>query len=547
MKNRKPQPDLGINVLNTTQFAGRSVRTCNNCVTGTNAVCQGNNDISKGLTSGYFSLGVDIFNRKPSGKCSHGGSADATRDNDAIGGINKDSLDSIHGYLHIPAAQTAYLATRRILCQLHIQVGDVFFGKFLNVLSRQTSSTRLAVVRSDRSPSLLYTSILASLRQAESFSLIRQVASAPAIDSFYKAHILALARRKHVSIDIFRSAIFHQEPLDFGQDLARLTGGLFVDDSRDGSKNIQTETKERPELIEFFYAKRSSDRLLVTVDQTCSALLVDLNISKADPSLIIQLRRSNQQVNPSAIVVNATFYKSYRFENLPQGTWSVIVISSLGLTFDLRISCSSRFRCFSRLYSENGNAIHTGHAELNGNLIVDHQAQLTTSCDNDGIPLSNLSITMVDAMTGATLLNSFKSIYDASNHQWITGLHDIPSNPFRLRFSFNAGAIQRLSYSLYQPSLVDVQINEIETTAQKNSLIKYQLFNYHHRSVNVTLLVKNIGTFTVVRNYSLKANTTRYGQIEVNQNARTASITGDMIALTITSSLKDWNYDVVSL
>jgi hypothetical protein len=79
LNQRQPQPDLGIQSMTATQFAGPTVRTCNNCATGSTAVCQSNNDITKGLTSGYFILFVDIFKKKPGGKCSHGGSSDATK------------------------------------------------------------------------------------------------------------------------------------------------------------------------------------------------------------------------------------------------------------------------------------------------------------------------------------------------------------------------------------------------------------------------------------------------------------------------------------
>ena len=370
----------------------------------------------------------------------------------------------------------------------------------------------------------------------------------PAIDSFYKAHILALARRKHISIDIFRSSIVHQDRQEFGQDLAHLTGGLFIDYSRGSATNIKTDIQERTELIEFFYERQLSDKLIITVDQTCTDLLLDLNMTDADPSVTIKLQRSNQRVSPSAILMDTTFYKSYRYANLPKGQWKVIVVSSLAdLTFDLRVSCASQFRCYSHLYTENDNAVHTGHAELNGNLITNHHAQLRTSCDNNGIPLKSLSVSMVDASTGATLVNSLQSIYDSNNDQWATRLHDIPSTSFRLRFFINNGDIQRLSRSLYQPSLIDVQIYQIETNARQNSLIKYQLINYHSQSVNITLVAKNIGSFIVVRDYKLEANSTHDDQIEIQQNTRTASITGDTVALTVTSNLKDWNYDVVSL
>jgi hypothetical protein len=119
LSNRVPQPDLAANILTAVQFAGPIIRTCTNCATG---VCTGNNDVTKGLTSGYFKLLVDIPNSKPTGKCSHGGSFDATDDNDATGGINKDTLISVHGYLHVPAAQTAYLATCDVLRKFRTQV-----------------------------------------------------------------------------------------------------------------------------------------------------------------------------------------------------------------------------------------------------------------------------------------------------------------------------------------------------------------------------------------------------------------------------------------
>jgi hypothetical protein len=537
--------------MTAAQFAEPKARTCSNCATGSTDVCHSNNDITKGLTSGYFILLADIFKRKPVGKCSHGGSFDATKNNDAIGGINKDTLESIHGYLHQSAAQTAYLATCKILRQFRTEVQDPAFGKFLNILNRQQTSSRsfssTASVNLNLDPALVYTNILNNVRQANSFSLIQQIVSLAAIDSYYKAHVLSIAIHKHITINIFRNSMFHRDYSDFGQDLATSTGGLYLYYNDKRQTDINTNTNKQTELIDLLYSKHISSHISITIDNTCSSLLLEFITKDRIRSLIIQLKNSDQSISPSSIITNTPYYRSYLFSNISSGNWKLIFLSSVKFIFDLRVSCSSEFRCFSSLYVNNENSVHPGVVELEGNLIKNQNAFLITTCDDNNVPITDMLVTMVDQMNENILGNSFQSIHDSENDRWITNLTDIPSKSFHLKFLINNQQIQRLSRRLYQSSLIDVEINQINTTLKNKIIVKYRLYNYHKKSIKMKFIAKNIGTYIQKKTYWLEANTIRDDQIEFDPNTKTSYMTGNMLALTVTASGTEWNYDVISL
>lgn len=536
MNQRQPQPDLGIKVMTAGQFAGPTVRTCTNCAPSSTTVCRSNNAVTKGLTSGYFSLFFDILVRKPVGKCSHGGSADATKNNDAIGGINKDTLSSIHGYLHEPAAQTAYLATCKILRQFRAKVADVAFGRFLNILPRQVFSSRSIALSS---PTFVYTRILNNLRKADSFTRLQQVVSSPATDSYYKAHILSIAAGKNVAIDLLR-----QKNVDFDQALAKSTGGLNLLSYNASQVNINTN--KQMELINILFSKRTSDNIAITIDRTCSSVSLELIANNPMPSLIVQLKNGKQIVSPSVVMANTIYYKSYSFVNISSGTWTLIFSSSSKLTFDLRVSCISEFRCFSHLYVNNDNSMHPGVVELEGNPIQGRSAFLITTCDDHTTPMKNMFIVMIDDTKGKTLGNPLQSIHDLENDRWITNLTSIPSKSFHFKYLINNQSIQRLSRKSYQPSLVDVEITQIDTKVSNDTRVRYRLLNYHQQSVTVKFIAKNIGTYMENRMYRLKAGETRDDQIQFDQETKAHDMTGNMLALTVSQSERDWNYDVIS-
>ena len=49
------------------------------------------------------------------------------------------------------------------------------------------------------------------------------------------------------------------------------------------------------------------------------------------------------------------------------------------------------------------------------------------------------------------------------------------------------------------------------------------------------------------KTYLLNANENSDDQIEFDQNTKASGMTGNMLALTVTASEIDWNYDVISL
>ncbi|XP_043996630.1 von Willebrand factor A domain-containing protein 7-like [Gambusia affinis] len=106
--------------------------TCRNC---DGKDCSNNilEDILKEqtLTSGYFSL--NPFSTKPKGKCSHGGLFDGTKGIEPTGGINKDSFDSEHGYLHNKAANMAIAATSELLEDVRSAAGDRGFLQMMGL------------------------------------------------------------------------------------------------------------------------------------------------------------------------------------------------------------------------------------------------------------------------------------------------------------------------------------------------------------------------------------------------------------------------------
>uniref|UniRef100_A0AAX7TYP7 von Willebrand factor A domain containing 11 n=1 Tax=Astatotilapia calliptera TaxID=8154 RepID=A0AAX7TYP7_ASTCA len=112
-------------------LAGQNTPTCRSCV-GEN--CTNNilpDVLNQGLlTSGYFNL---ISSSKPTGKCSHGGSADRTSRRDPVGGINKDTLDSSHGFRHNEAANLAIRATMELLEDIRLVAGDTNFMRLMGL------------------------------------------------------------------------------------------------------------------------------------------------------------------------------------------------------------------------------------------------------------------------------------------------------------------------------------------------------------------------------------------------------------------------------
>ncbi|XP_049896948.1 von Willebrand factor A domain-containing protein 7-like [Epinephelus moara] len=133
MGNKLPNSNLIRSDTSVGNIAAESRATCRNC---NGDDCTNNilEDIlqERIITSGYFNF-VPFFSSKPKGKCSHGGFLDRTSNIVPIGGINKDTLDSSHGHLHMEAANVAIAATSEFLEDIRGAAGDKPFLQMMGI------------------------------------------------------------------------------------------------------------------------------------------------------------------------------------------------------------------------------------------------------------------------------------------------------------------------------------------------------------------------------------------------------------------------------
>ncbi|XP_029949229.1 von Willebrand factor A domain-containing protein 7-like [Salarias fasciatus] len=92
------------------------------------------NWVELGKTTPYSTLiRRDQTMENLAGKCSHGGSFDKTSNEDPVGGINKDTRNSNHGFLHQEAADLALDATLELLEDIRVAVGDMNFLRLMGL------------------------------------------------------------------------------------------------------------------------------------------------------------------------------------------------------------------------------------------------------------------------------------------------------------------------------------------------------------------------------------------------------------------------------
>ncbi|XP_061736376.1 von Willebrand factor A domain-containing protein 7-like isoform X2 [Nerophis ophidion] len=129
--NTAPYDALITPALPLENLAGPTVPTCRNCI-GDDCTDNILPAVLDGglLTSGYFNR---FFPNKPEGKCSDGGPLDMTSTQEPVGGINKDTFDSRHGFLHQEAADLALTASLDLLESIRICVGDQDFLRLVGL------------------------------------------------------------------------------------------------------------------------------------------------------------------------------------------------------------------------------------------------------------------------------------------------------------------------------------------------------------------------------------------------------------------------------
>ncbi|KAM6986817.1 von Willebrand factor A domain-containing protein 7-like [Aplochiton taeniatus] len=131
--NKVPNPNIIRRDTSIGKTADRGRPTCRNCV---GKDCRNNilEDILREhiLTTSYFGY-EPLFSGKPAGKCSHGGPFDFSSRAAPTGGINKDTLDAEHGFLHRQAAAVAVAATTELLVDIRGAAGDADFLRLMGI------------------------------------------------------------------------------------------------------------------------------------------------------------------------------------------------------------------------------------------------------------------------------------------------------------------------------------------------------------------------------------------------------------------------------
>ncbi|XP_063870584.1 uncharacterized protein LOC135105875 isoform X2 [Scylla paramamosain] len=132
---------LGLPGADIGEVAGPGDATCTDCASAT-GVCTSNVIPTGRLSSGYYeytAVGADdLVVPKPdgAGKCSHGGTQDASATKTAIGGINKESTSpcfSPHHHLHQQAVDLAISASEYYIGVLRDAIGTEHFTSLLNL------------------------------------------------------------------------------------------------------------------------------------------------------------------------------------------------------------------------------------------------------------------------------------------------------------------------------------------------------------------------------------------------------------------------------
>ena len=97
-------------------------------------------------TEGHYVAPLRWVHSSGTGKCSHGGVFDQTRNTEPMGGINKDGPTAEHGHAHHAAARLATAATIELLDDIRGAAGNTDFLRYADC-------SLLVCLASDQSPS----------------------------------------------------------------------------------------------------------------------------------------------------------------------------------------------------------------------------------------------------------------------------------------------------------------------------------------------------------------------------------------------------------
>ena len=542
--SNSPSDVLAKRIFQSNEFADISTRTCVNCDKNdcqTKSNLDSNFEKTKLLTSGYFiPIGLNLLQRKkPSGKCSHGGTFDSTSDDEPTGGINKDNFKASHGHLHARAASMAYQATVNVLNQLRNQIGDEDFGQFLTLKPRlnslvicidttystvnffdlaknisktiinqyqsfkygpynyiliQFDSTQAKLLLNTRNPNDLIQTIENLQLKLVPKSLVGEM--------YFHSLIEALKICEYASIiytftDSFASDenmkfqvralvrnkatviySFIELSQQFENDLPWITGGLTIP-IIDGDQSMISEFI----LHRFQWTNFQS----LFISKCNSSTSIDFYVDSWIDTLFIDiLSTSNNQSQFQLQSPNNSFYQLNKTKSLLNwkitkpisGRWRLTITFSSPL--DIQIHANTNLSCSSILQIPTET---NGFTQLTTEPIQNSNLSVQTTCEN--LQYSHLNISLIDEF-GRIL-----SIYSANQIDSYGSLTQIqiPREKFRIQTTIqlaNGNYLQRIEKQLFSPTIYSIElinrprIVQPGQTVQLTSIIQSSQSGFHH-------------------------------------------------------------------
>ncbi|KAI4814310.1 hypothetical protein KUCAC02_003510 [Chaenocephalus aceratus] len=328
--NIYPNPNLIRSDTSIGNIAEESRATCRNC---DGDDCRNNileDIIEEGiLTSGYFGL-VPFVSTKPKGKCSHGGPVDQTSNTEPKGGINKDTLDSSHGHLHMTAANMAVAATSELLEDIR---GAAGIRTFLQMMGISKGSSKALCFMIDTTKSM---SDDIDAVQAVTSSIIDSgegTEDAPSLYILVPFNDPVLNRKTHSDGELNRIS---ESEAELYRNLAQASGGLAIEVTKSElpvATSIITQSSSSS-LVTLLQAARNpgcSDTFSFMVDETIINPLVYITGRSINFTLTSPTGESEQSTNSNgSLIIKSQSVGNFQTLQLDKqvGLWTMNMVST---------------------------------------------------------------------------------------------------------------------------------------------------------------------------------------------------------------------------
>ena len=437
---------------------------------------------------------------------SHGGFLDLTKrvneENTEYNGlgINKDSIKSPHGDLHIAAANLATTSTYNILNDFWSIIGDEKFAKFLG-LATEKSKNKLLL---SKNPQLIFHNLLSRVKSAEPNTPIFTVVDSDLLNSgknssnnrIVFSELAALSIRKNIKINFLyannqnlkSNQFASKRNIESFRDLADLSGGGFYSTPRADVKLSIFEFFSNQEIFKnsetFFIANLDSLNNVekhydwkILVGENLQS--ISFQISPHFKDLKFRVYDSNEKLLQTQSGFNSDLIQTFFINNPLQGIWKVKISSKT--SFNLKILASTKLHMDMELTQSNGNPVHVGYAKIANSPVINTNLSLFVTMNQMKDKIYNASVQVVSKSSqdiyeqiNATILNEFgglKADFKA------------PDKEFRLKLVVctQNSCFQRFKNNLFKPTALGIRVaeqNKLFMNMNETYQLKFTIRNY---------------------------------------------------------------------